>query len=184
MTLKKQPLINFFFFTFLMVGLFSCESNFKEVQKINFSEFVPSGEADDFNLKYTDSGRIQSILVSPKMLDYAMVEFPFTEFPKGIKVTLFDKNGKKTFVSSDYAVTYKNTNIIDLQGKVLIANETGQALETAQLYFDQKNEWFYTEKKFKFIDPKGVSFGEGIDFSKDFKIVNSQKISGEINQSE
>ena len=167
-----------------MVGLFSCESNFKEVQKINFSEFVPSGEADDFNLKYTDSGRIQSILVSPKMLDYAMVEFPFTEFPKGIKVTLFDKNGKKTFVSSDYAVTYKNTNIIDLQGKVLIANETGQALETAQLYFDQKNEWFYTEKKFKFIDPKGVSFGEGIDFSKDFKIVNSQKISGEINQSE
>lgn len=167
-----------------MVGLFSCESNFKEVQKINFSEFVPSGEADDFNLKYTDSGRIQSILVSPKMLDYAMVEFPFTEFPKGIKVTLFDKNGKKTFVSSNYAVTYKNTNIIDLQGKVLIANETGQALETAQLYFDQKNEWFYTEKKFKFIDPKGVSFGEGIDFSKDFKIVNSQKISGEINQSE
>ena len=184
MILKKQPLINFFFFTFLMVGLFSCESNFKEVQKINFSEFVPSGEADDFNLKYTDSGRIQSILISPKMLDYATVEFPFTEFPKGIKVTLFDKNGKKTFVSSDYAVTYKNTNIIDLQGKVLIVNETGQALETAQLYFDQKNEWFHTEKKFKFIDPKGVSFGEGIDFSKDFKIVNSQKISGEINQSE
>lgn len=184
MTLKKQPVINFFFFTFLMVGLFSCDSNFKEVQKINFSEFVPSGEADDFNLKYTDSGRIQSILISPKMLDYATVEFPFTEFPKGIKVTLFDKNGKKTFVSSDYAVTYKNTNIIDLQGKVLIVNETGQALETAQLYFDQKNEWFYTEKKFKFIDPKGVSFGEGIDFSKDFKIVNSQKISGEINQSE
>ena len=167
-----------------MVGLFSCESNFKEVQKINFSEFVPSGEADDFNLKYTDSGRIQSILMSPKMLDYATVEFPFTEFPKGIKVTLFDKNGKKTFVSSDYAVTYKNTNIIDLQGTVLIVNETGQALETAQLYFDQKNEWFYTEKKFKFTDPKGVSFGEGIDFSKDFKIVNYQKIAGEINQSE
>ena len=184
MILKKQPLINFFFFTFLMVGLFSCDSNFKEVQKINFSEFVPSGEADDFNLKYTDSGRIQSILMSPKMLDYATVEFPFTEFPKGIKVTLFDKNGKKTFVSSDYAVTYKNTNIIDLQGTVLIVNETGQALETAQLYFDQKNEWFYTEKKFKFTDPKGVSFGEGIDFSKDFKIVNSQKIAGEINQSE
>ena len=97
---------------------------------------------------------------------------------------MFDKNGKKTFVSSDYAVTYKNTNIIDLQGTVLIVNETGQSLETTQLYFDQKNEWFYTEKKFKFTDPKGVSFGEGIDFSKDFKIVNSQKIAGEINQSE
>lgn len=170
---------------FILLGvLFSCESNFKEVQKINLSEFSPSGEADDFNLKYTDSGRIKSILVSPKMLDYATIEFPFTEFPQGIHVTLFDKNNKKTFVTSNYAISYKGTDVIDLQGKVIITNESGQKLETEQLYFDQKNEWFYTEKKFKFTDPKGVTFGEGIDFSKDFKIVNSQKISGEIDQTE
>ena len=114
------------------------------------------------------------------MLDYATVNFPFTEFPNGINVTLFDKNGKKTFVTSKYAVKYKTTEMIDLQGNVKISNETGQLLETEQLYFDQKNEWFYTEKRYKFTDPKGVSFGEGIDFSKDFKIINSQKISGEV----
>ncbi len=161
-----------------------CESSFKDIQKINFSEFTPSGEADDFNLKYTDSGRITSVLVSPKMLDYATVEFPFTEFPKGINVTFYDKNGKKTFVRSDYAVTYKGTDVIDLQGKVKIWNETGQVMETEQLYFDQKNQWFYTEHKFKFTDPKGISYGQGIDFSKDFKIVNSQKITGEIDHAE
>jgi LPS export ABC transporter protein LptC len=177
-----QPLRPFFqvFILFGMLLAFSCESNFKEVQKMGFSEFSPSGEAENLNLKYTDSGRITSILVSPKMMDYASVEYPFTEFPKGVDVTLFDKKGKKTFVKSDYAVTYKNTEMIDLQGHVRISNETGQLLETEQLYFDQKNEWFYTDKNFKFTDPKGVSYGQGIDFSKDFKIVNSQKISGEI----
>jgi LPS export ABC transporter protein LptC len=169
----------------MMVILFcSCESNFKEVQKINFSEFSPSGEADDLNLKYTDSGFIKSILISPKMLDYASVTYPFTEFPKGIQVTLFESNGKKTFVTSNYAVSYKATSVIDLQGNVVISNEFGQKLETEQLFFDQKNNWFYTENKFKFTDPKGVSYGEGIDFSKDFKVVNSQKISGEIEQSQ
>lgn len=147
---------------------------------MGFAEFSPSGEADNFNLKYTDSGRITSILVSPKMLDYATVEFPFTEFPKGIDVTIFDKKGKKTFVRSDYAVTFKGTDVIDLQGNVRISTETGQLLETEQLYFDQKNEWFFTDKKFKFTDPKGISYGQGVDFSKDFKIVNSQKITGEI----
>lgn len=167
-----------------VVAFSSCEGNFKEVRKSTFAEFTPSGEADDFNLKYTDSGRITSILVSPKMLDYATVDYPFTEFPKGINVTFFDAKGKKTFVRSDYAVTYKNTDIIDLQGNVKISNETGQVMETEQLYFDQKSEWFFTEKKFKFTDPKGVSYGEGIDFSKDFKIVNSQKISGMIDQAE
>ena len=74
--------------------------------------------------------------------------------------------------------------ILDLQGKVNIYNETGEKLETEQLYFDQKNEWFFTQKKFKFSSTKGVSYGEGIDFSKDFKKVNSQKISGEVNESE
>ena len=181
MTSKKQPLFLFLVF-FLAVPFLSCESNFKEVQRINVSEFAPSAEADDFDLKYTDSGRIKSILVSPKMLDYATVEFPFTEFPKGISVTLFDNKEKKTYVSANYALSYKGTDIIDLQGNVRITNETGQIMETEQLYFDQKNEWFFTERKFKFTDPKGVSVGEGLDFRKDFKIINSQRISGEINQ--
>lgn len=168
------------FVTCISVALFSCESNFREVQKSNISEFAPSGEADSINLKYTDSGKIKAVLVSPRMLDYAAVSFPFTEFPKGINVTLFDENAKKTYVTSKYAVTYKQTDIIDLQGNVKITNESGQLLETEQLYFDQKNEWFYTEKRYKFTDPKGISYGEGIDFSKDFKIINSQKISGQL----
>lgn len=162
------------------VSLFSCESNFREVQKSNLSEFTASGQADTINLKYTDSGKVKAVLVSPRMLDYATVNFPFTEFPSGISVTLFDESAKKTFVTSRYAVIYKNTDIIDLQGSVKITNETGQLLETEQLYFDQKNEWFYTEKRYKFTNPKGVSYGEGIDFSKDFKIINSQGISGEL----
>lgn len=168
----------------IAVGLTSCEGNFREVQKSTYAEFTPSGEAENFNLKYTDSGRITSQLVSKRMLDYSTVEFPFTEFPEGVDVTMYDKDGKRTFIRSDYAVTYKGTDIIDLQGNVRITNETGQVLETEQLYFDQKNQWFYTDRKFKFSDPKGITYGEGIDFSKDLKIINSQKLSGEIDRAE
>ncbi|MFA9189738.1 LPS export ABC transporter periplasmic protein LptC [Flavobacterium sp. FZUC8N2.13] len=159
---------------------FGCESNFKKVQQNNFTEFTPTGDADKVNLKYTDSGFIKIVLVSSKMLDYAAVDFPFTEFPKGIDVTIYDKNAKETHVTSNYAISYKQTNIIDLQGKVKIVSQDGQMLETEQLYYDQKNEWFFTEKKFKFTDLKGVSNGQGIDFSKDFKVINSQRITGEV----
>jgi LPS export ABC transporter protein LptC len=166
------------------IGLSACESNLREVQKSTFSEFAPSGEAEDFNLKYTDSGRITTNLISPKMLDYAAVSFPFTEFPKGVDVTFFDKNGRKTFVRSDYAVSYKATQIIDLQGNVRITGQNGQVMETPQLYFDQQENWFFTEQPFKLTDPKGTSYGQGIDFSRDFKIVNPQKISGQIDKAE
>ncbi|MFN3967700.1 LPS export ABC transporter periplasmic protein LptC [Flavobacterium sp.] len=173
-----------FFSLLFCLAIVSCESNFKEVQKMGVSEFTPSGDADSINLKYTDSGRITANLISPKMLDYATVEFPFTEFPKGMHLTLFDKNGKQTYIDADYAVRYKITDMIDLQGHVKISNQNGEQLETEQLYYDQKNEWFFTEKKFKFTSPKGVSYGEGIDFSKDFKKVNSQKVSGQVQSSE
>ncbi|QBN18889.1 LPS export ABC transporter periplasmic protein LptC [Flavobacterium nackdongense] len=174
---------------FLLSGIagwivWGCESNFKEIQKSNLSEFVPSGEAEKINLKYTDSGRITAILVSPKMMEFANVDFPFTDFPKGIDVTLYDKNNKRTIILADYATSYKLTNIIDLKGNVKITSQDGQILETDQLFFDQKNEWFFTEKSFKFTDAKGSSKGQGIDFSKDFKVINSQKIAGEIESDE
>jgi len=177
--------ISFFLSLLIIVSvLFGCESNFKEVHKNDYSEFVPSGDADNVNLKYTDSGKIKSILVSPKMFDYANVDFAFTEFPKGVDVTIYDNKGKRTFIRSNYAVSYKPTNIIDLQGKVKITSEAGQILETEQLFFDQKNQWFYTEKKFKLTDGANTSNGQGIDFSKDFKTINSQRIQGEIESKE
>ena len=169
---------------FAVTLFFGCESNFKEVQKINFTEFTPTSDADTVNLKYTDSGYIKSILLSRKMLDFGSVNFPFTEFPKGVDVTLYDNKGKKTRITANYAVSYKITGIIDLQGKVKIVSQDGQALETEQLYYDQKNEWFFTEKKFKFTDVKGSSNGQGIDFSKDFKVINSQRITGEFDSAE
>ncbi len=176
----KSNICKIILFVILIIQTVSCESNFKEVQKIKFTEFVPSGEAEDFNLKYTDSGRIKSVLISPKMLDYAAVEYPFTQFPKGINLTMYDDSGKKTFVKANYAISFKGTQIIDLQGNVTITNEQNQKMVTAQLYFDQKTEWFFTDKSYSFTAPTGSLNGEGVDFSKDFKIMNTQRLSGEV----
>ncbi|MDY0088887.1 MAG: LPS export ABC transporter periplasmic protein LptC [Flavobacteriaceae bacterium] len=170
---------------FAITFFLSCESRFKDIQKFNFSEFIPMGEADSINMKYTDSGRVKAILVSSKMLDYSSVKYPFTEFPEGINLTIFDENNKKNFIRSDYAVTFKETDIIDLRGNVKLTSDEGQFMETEQLFYDQKNEWFFTEKKFKFTDPvNGFSTGEGVDFSKDFNRINFQKVYSEINQTE
>jgi hypothetical protein len=53
----------------------------KKFKKINVTEFTPSGDADKVNLKYTDSGFIKVVLLSPKMLDFSTVDFPF-KFPR------------------------------------------------------------------------------------------------------
>ncbi|SEP75713.1 LPS export ABC transporter periplasmic protein LptC [Flavobacterium urocaniciphilum] len=168
-------------FTFILL-LLSCESNLKDVQQIYKTTFVPTGEADSVNLKYTDSGKVKSILQSLKMVDYSTAKNPFVEFPKGVLVTLIDNKNNRTTVVADKAISYKKTEVIDLIGNVKITTHEGKRLETNQLYFDQKNEWFFTEEPFVFKDSDGSFLqGVGIDFSKDFKIFNMQNNNGEVN---
>lgn len=158
----------------------ACDTNFKDIQRINMTEFSPISESEDINLKYTDSGKVKAILVSPLMLDFSNFEYGFNEFPKGVHVTLLDENNRNNYVVSDYAITYSKSDIIDLQGNVKITSHDGKVLETQQLYYDQKQDWFFTEKDFVFTDGEGGYLqGPGIDFSKDFKIVNMQQNKGQ-----
>ena len=156
----------------------SCENSLNEVRKINLVEIKPVGEAEEFNLKYTDSGKIKAVLVSPKMVDYSTAAFPFNEFPKGLNLTVYDEKGNKSFVTSKYAVSYSNSGLIELRNQVIITTHDGKKLETEQLYYDQKNEWFFTEKPFRFTDGGSLINGQGIDFSKDFKFLDTQQIQG------
>ncbi|OYQ34389.1 LPS export ABC transporter periplasmic protein LptC [Flavobacterium cyanobacteriorum] len=169
----------------LLLFAVSCDRSFKDVQRINSVAFSPAAQAEDINLKYTDSGKVKATLLSPLMLDFSNLEYGFNEFPKGVNVTLYGENNQQTNVVADYAITYANTDIIDLQGNVKITTGDGKVLTTEQLYYDQKNEWFYTEKRFKFTSEDGSTFeGPGLDFSKDFRIMNTQRNTGEINKIE
>lgn len=86
MKLNLKHTFNYIVTMIIVTMLFSCETNLKEVQKFNQSSFVPSGEADTINLKYTDSGKIKSILKSAKMLDYSNIKNAFTEFQKEFRL--------------------------------------------------------------------------------------------------
>ncbi len=171
--------------TFVVTMLFSCESNFKNVSKIDFRAYVPNSEAQVINLQHTDSGRILATLKSPKMLDYSNVKNPFTEFPDGVHLTIYDANGKMSNIYAKYGVSYSDTKIIDLRDSVKIVTSDNKILETQQLYYNQKSEWFFTDKKCKFYStPEDYSYFQGLDCSRDFKIVHAHALSGSTNINE
>lgn len=161
----------------------SCDNNsLKDIQKMNANNFFAAGEAENINVKYTDSAKIKAILVSKKMLDYSQVKYPFTHFPNKVHVTVFDSNKNKTFIVANKATAYNKTNIIDLEGNVKITTHDGKTLETQQLYYNQKNNWFFTDAYFKFTDVNKSFFeGIGIDFDNDLKVMNAQQNRAQIN---
>ena len=152
---------------------FSCSNNFNAVKDIGVSENEPVGLAENINLKYTDSGKIKAILISPKMLDYSTRDFPFNEFPEGITLDIFDDQNNKSVIVSDYAIIYNNTGLIDLQGNVVITTYDGNILKTEQLYYDQNNEWLFSNHLVEIAsNDNSLMKGNVFDSNADFSLVN------------
>ena len=157
--------------------LFSCKHNFKEVQQIGVLQNGPIGEAKDINLKYTDSGKLKAHLLSPKMLDYSNRDFQFSEFPEGINLSLFDDQNHKSVVLADYAISYSRTDLIDLQGNVVLITYTQDTLFAEQMYYDQKREHLFTNLPVRFSFSSGNS-GRGNIFDSDIKFENYEILEG------
>ena len=134
--------------TIVVTMLFSCESNFKKAQQIGVLQNQPIGEAKNINLKYTEAkdsiGKIMANLESPKMLDYSNRDFSFSEFPDGVRLSLYDENNQKNVILADYAIVYKATDLIDLQGNVILITPQNDSLFAEHLYFDQKHKWLFS----------------------------------------
>jgi len=165
------------FFTLYVV---SCNNDFVEIKEINNINDLPVGIAENINLVYTDSAKVKAILKSPLNKDFTNLKFPFSEFPNGVKITFFDANKNETFVSSNYAVTYNKTNIVDLIGNVLIELSDGSVLKTPQLFWDPEQEWLFTEHNFTFKNDDYDIKAKRLDANRQFTIFNTGKLDGNL----
>ena len=165
---------------FVVAMLFSCNNTLKEVQDLDTASQAPMSIAENINTKYTDSGRLTSILVSPKMLNFTNREFPYYKFPDGINLTLFDDDKNKNTVIADHAIVYSETDLIDLQGNVVLTTATNDTLFTEQLFYDQTKEWLFTNYPVKFRTKDYVTNGNGFDSNKNLTNAQVLEVTGRI----
>ena len=159
--------------------LFACEGNLKEVKQLEKEFLEPQSKVYDLNLFYTDSGEVRANLRSPEMLDFSNRSFPYREFPKGIELDFFEKDSSKNTVLSDYAIQYLETGLIDLRQNVKIVTSDSTILKAPQLYWDQKQEWLFTDYNYTLVLPDGArNQGEGFDSDQKFNTFNSRSNTG------
>jgi LPS export ABC transporter protein LptC len=157
---------------------FSCKNNFKEIQQIGVLQNEPIGEAEHINLKYTDSGRLKANLLSPKMFDYSNRDFAFSEFPDGIVLHLFDEKNSRSIIVADYAIVYNETDLIDLRGNVIITTQTKDTVFTEQLYYNQKDDWIFTNHPVRYVSPTKIVTGNAFDSNRDFDDFGVTELTG------
>jgi LPS export ABC transporter protein LptC len=170
---------------------FSCADNYKRVGDEALPLVFPQGVAQNFSLTYTeskkslknediDTTKVISVLSGPITENFDNLEFPYRTFPEGLVVDIYDEENNKNVIKADYGIRYTATNLIDLRGNVIIETHDGKMLEAPQLFYDQANEWVFTQNKFKYTKPEEgtIMDGEGMDFNKDFSFLNAHKTYG------
>ena len=170
---------------------FSCGDSYKRVGDEALPKIFPQGIAQNSELTYTealqsmenedkDTVRVISVIKAPVYEIFDNLEFPYQTFPEGLVVDIFDEHNNKNVVKADYGIMYSATELIDLQGNVVLETHDGKMLETPQLFYDQTSEWIFTENKFTYTNPEEgtVMDGEGMDFNKDFSYLNAHKTFG------
>jgi LPS export ABC transporter protein LptC len=170
----------YFLRIFIFIFLLSCEDNFQEIQNINSKNILPIGITENLKLIYTDSAKVKAILYSNLNKDFTNQSFPYSEFPDGVKITFYDNDLNETIVTSDYAITYNKTNIVNLIGNVVINNFDGSELKTKQLYWDPEQEWLFTEEKFSFKNIDYDIVASRLDANRSFTIFNTGKLDGKV----
>lgn len=162
-----------------VITLFACEGNYQNVKKLSLSDGAPIAEGKDINFKYTDSGKLATNLLASKLLDYSNLEFPYKEFPKGIEVLFWDEKDKKSTVTADYAIQFEETGLVDLRKNVMLVTGDSVVLKANQLYWDQKNQWIFTDEPYQ-IKFKDGSYNEGarFDSNQEFTIFLSRQNQG------
>lgn len=163
--------------------LFSCTNDAKVVRDLLADKNLPIGIAKNAYHVYKDSGRITSKLKTPLLHDFSnRNEHPYNEFPEGIKIITFEKNGiDSTTITGNYGISYSKTSVSEIKGNVIVINHTDKTkLETDQLFWDQKLNYFFTEEKFKLTLPEGIITGIGIEAKQDLSKWIAKDVSGDL----
>ena len=163
-----------------MAMLFSCNNDMRNLQQLSIQKKFAQGEAFDFKLVYTDSTKVVAVVTSKLNKDFTNQRMPYSEFPEGVKVEFYDQARHKNIVEANYGIIYPSSDMVELRDNVVLTTYDGKKLKTSQLFWDQKEDWIFTDREFSFTDEtKGtVTNGIGMDFDKKFSTVKAHKTTG------
>jgi LPS export ABC transporter protein LptC len=142
--------------------LLSCENDIEKIAALTSELDMPQQTGYEVEIAFTDSGILKWKLFAPEINRYDSKDMPYIEFPEGIRIIDFDREGKvESRLTANYAIYYQKDQLGEAKSNVVAIRETtGEQLYTEQLFWDQKSETVYSNTFSKIINDQGTHTGE------------------------
>ncbi len=148
----------------LLLGCFfmcSCENEIKKVQDLGKKQIgVEEGKTIESYL--SQGGKMRAKLTAPTMLRY-LYDTPKVVFPNTMHVDFYDSlTTVESQLNSKYGRYLETENKVFLKDSVVVFNRKGDTLWTNELYWDQNQAKFYTDKRVRIKKAFGEQYFNGI----------------------
>lgn len=142
--------------------LASCENDIEKINAITREPDYPIQTAFDARFIFTDSTKLETIVEAPEVNRFTFTDQPYYEFPKGFEIFLYDENENQQYqIKANYGKALIDEELWEARNDVVVLNlQTGEKLNTEQLFWDQQNNRIYSEKFTKITNEDGVFYGE------------------------
>lgn len=166
-------------FTISCFFVCSCENNLETVRDLGRKK-IGVEEALQIESYLSQNGVVKAKLTAPLMLRY-QTDTPKVEFPKTLHVNFFNDSMKvESQLSAHYGNYLENENKVFLRDSVVVFNVTGDTMHTKELYWDQVQQKFYTDKNVILIKPDQKVYGTGLEADQNFKSITIKNPKGFI----
>lgn len=130
---------------YLMTFVVACNEKSGEAT-MNDNRDFPSRTLMNAHVIFKDSGFIKIDLHSPLIEEYAMIDSPYTVFPKGFYMNYFNKNiDSPGYLRADWARMSDVKGFYEGRGNVMVINEKGDTLKTQKLFWNKKQRRIFTK---------------------------------------
>ena len=162
----------------IALSMISCDEKAQEILEEEVYE-GPEVEMRDIKTLFSDSAIIRLKLVAPLQ---QIFDDGDENFPEGLDLEIYDKDGtlNATF-RSDRAKKFAADNYYLGEGNVVVKNlQTGDELNTEELFWYQAEGLFKTEKFVTIKSDGELHTGEGLEATQDFDYYTIKKPTGTI----
>lgn len=164
---------------FILVLFVGCTQP-EEVNLSKRKKDFPSRQLVNAHVIFKDSAFIKINLRSPLIEEYAMIDSPYTKFPKGLEMDFYSKNiDSPGYLRANWALMNEMKGWYEGRGDVVVINEKGDTLKTQKLFWNKKKRLVFTQDTVFIISKTGDSLQannglEAKDDLSEYKLFNNQ----------
>lgn len=159
----------------------SCSKEEEAVSGKLHSDEDPNMSADNIDVLFSDSGKVQARLTAPLMNEY-VGKVPRMDFPKGFRIIMYDSIMRiKSSITAMYGIRFDMLGYMEARGNVVVRNELkNEQLNTEHLIWDERNHRIYNTDPIKVTTPGKVLYGNDLESDETFTRYSFKNPTGEM----